>query len=155
MIIAGIDPGKGGALAIDFGDRVETFDVPTGKVNGKDRPLWTEWNTSWSMALAFAEPQLIVIENVGAMTKQGVTSMFNFGRVLGFVHAIAAASGTRIEFVTPAVWKPKLGLANSGKDASREKFRSLWPQDAPQVARVKDDGRAEAALLAHYGRKFL
>lgn len=155
MTIAGIDPGKGGALAIVAGDYVECFDVPIGKVKGKDRPLWSEWGRTWSTALAFAEPDLIVIENVGSMPKQGVTSMFNFGRVLGFVHAIAAASGARIEFVTPAVWKPKLGLANSGKDASREFFRTLWPKHAHQVARVKDDGRAEAALLAHYGRKFL
>ena len=49
----------------------------------------------------------------------------------------------------------KLGLLNSGKDASREKFRTLWPKHADLVARVKDDGRAEAALLAEYGRKYL
>ncbi len=155
MIIAGIDPGKGGALAIEYLDAVQFFDVPTGKVNGKSRPLWTEWGTSWGSALEFAAPDLIVIENVGSMPKQGVTSMFNFGRVLGFIHALAVASGARVEFVTPAVWKPKMGLANSGKDASRERFRTLWPKHADQVARVKDDGRAEAALLAHYGRKFL
>jgi crossover junction endodeoxyribonuclease RuvC len=96
-----------------------------------------------------------VIERVAAMPGQGVTSMFSFGQSLGFVHAISCLSGARVEFVTPSVWKGKMGLLNSGKDASREKFRTLWPKHAALVSRVKDDGRAEAALLAEYGRKYL
>lgn len=155
MIVAGIDPGKTGALAIVYDDAVQVWDVPRDKVKGKDQPLWTQWHSEWSSALEFAQPDLIVIESVGPMPKQGVTSMFNFGRSLGFIHAIAAGSGARVEFVTPNVWKGKLGLLNSGKDASREKFRTMWPRHFWDVNRVKDDGRAEAALLAHYGRKYL
>ena len=156
LTIAGIDPGKSGALSIVYPDgAVQCFDVPTDKIKGKDRALYTAWAISWASALEFAAPDLIVIEHVASMPKQGVASTFNFGRSLGFVHAIACASKARVEFVTPSVWKGKLGLLNSGKDASREKFRSLWPKYADLVARVKDDGRAEAALMAYYGRKFL
>ena len=81
--------------------------------------------------------------------------MFSFGRTLGFAHAIASASKARVEFVTPTVWKGKLGLLNSNKGASRELARTLYPRGACHFTRVKDDGRAEATLLAHYGRKFL
>ena len=156
MIIAGIDPGKTGALAIVYADdAVQVWDVPRDKIKGKDKPLWTVWGQDWGSALEFARPDLIVIESVAAMPGQGVTSMFSFGRSLGFIHALAVASGARIEFTTPSVWKAKLGLLNSGKGASREKFRALFPRYSCHVARVKDDGRAEAALLAYYGRKFL
>ena len=156
MIIAGIDPGKSGAMAIVYPDNVvHFFDVPTVKLKGKDKPAWKEWDRTWRSALDFAGVDMIVIESVSAMPRQGVTSMFNFGRSLGFIHAIAASTGAVIEFVTPAVWKTKMGLLNSSKNASREVAGTLLPSAVPNLTRVKDDGRAEAALLALYGRKYL
>lgn len=156
MIIVGIDPGKSGAMAILYPDNaVQFFDVPRIKLKGKDVPAWSAWDREWRGALDFAGPDLVVIELVSARPGQGVTSMFTFGRTLGFAHAIAVASGASVQHVTPSVWKGKLGLLNSGKGASREKTVSLFPDASSSVARVKDDGRAEAALLAYYGRKYL
>lgn len=156
MIVAGIDPGKTGALAIIHVDNtVQFFDVPTITLRGKPKPAWQEWSRLWSAALDFAGVDLIVLEEVAARPGQGVTSMFTFGRTLGFAHAIAVASGAAIQPVTPAVWKGKLGLLNSSKGASRERCVNLYPSTASELARVKDDGRAEAALIAHYGKKFL
>ena len=155
MIVAGIDPGKTGALAITYPDgSVQVFDVPTVKLRGKEAPAWHAWLQIWSEAFLFGV-DLIVIEDVSARPGQGVTSMFTFGRTLGFVHAIAVASGASIQFVTPSVWKGKMGLLNSGKGASREKACALYPKAHDLLGRVKDDGRAEAILLAHFGRKFL
>jgi crossover junction endodeoxyribonuclease RuvC len=160
MVIAGIDPGKTGALGISYPDGLhEFFDVPCVKMP-KDTPAWSAWHTEWSNALEFACVDLIMIELVTAGQngiKQGVQSMFNFGGTLRFAHAIALGvrPRPRIEFVTPAVWKGKLGLLNSSKGASREKCRTIYPSTAPSLARVKDDGRAEAALIAHYGRVHL
>lgn len=172
MIIAGIDPGKTGALAITFPDgAVQFFDVPLietktpSKSNKsgytiKTAPAWTEWQESWSNALEFAGVDLAIIELVTAGQNgipQGVQSMFNFGGTLRFAHAIVLGlrPRPRLEFVTPAIWKPKLGLLNAGKGASREKCRTLYPRATPMLTREKDDGRAEATLLAHYGRKYL
>lgn len=156
MIVAGIDPGKTGALSIlQENNLVACFDVPTIKLKGKDRPAWSEWEKTWTIALAFPPPDMIVIEDIAARPGQGVTSMFSFGRSLGFVHAIAAHARVPLHFVTPAVWKGKLGLLNSDKGASREKARTLFPASERHFTRVKDDGRAEAALLAYYGRKYL
>jgi hypothetical protein len=80
--------------------------------------------------------------------------MFKFGRTLGFAHAIVLGVRPR-----PAVnsrrrhsGKAKLGLLNSSKGASREKAVNLFPSVESRLTRVKDDGRAEALLLAHYGR---
>lgn len=156
MIVAGIDPGKTGALVIAYEDgTIFHFDVPMNKVKGKPKPAWSQWELEWGSALEFHGPELTVIEDISARPGQGVTSMFTFGRTLGYAHALAGRARGRIEFVTPSVWKGKLGLLNSDKAASREKCRTLFPQFGHALARVKDDGRAEAALLAHYGRRFL
>lgn len=157
LVIAGIDPGKTGALAILYpGGSAEFFDVPRVKLKGKDKPAWTDWALQWRVALDLAAPDMVVVEDVAARPGQGVTSMFTFGRALGYAHGlVAAVTSCPVHFVTPSVWKAKLGLLNSGKGASRERCRTLYPATAGDLARVKDDGRAEAALIAHYGRKYL
>jgi crossover junction endodeoxyribonuclease RuvC len=157
-IFAGIDPGKTGALAILYpDDTVEFFDVPRIVMRGKDVPAWAAWQDTWSTALSFAGVDAVVIEDVAARPGQGVSSMFKFGRTLGFAQSIALGIRPRpaVHFTTPAQWKGKLGLLNSGKGASRERAVNLMPSTAARLVRVKDDGRAEAALLAYYGRKFL
>jgi crossover junction endodeoxyribonuclease RuvC len=155
---AGIDPGKTGALAILYPDNsVEFFDVPRVKLRGKDVPAYGEWASIWATALVLAAVDKAVIEDVAARPGQGVSSMFKFGRTLGFAHAIVLGVRPRpaVEFTTPAQWKSKLGLLNSSKGASREKAVNLFPSVESRLLRVKDDGRAEALLLAYYGRKFL
>lgn len=158
MIVAGIDPGKTGALAIIYGPgHVEFFDVPRDKVKGKDVPAWASWSVEWACALELAGVELVLIENVASRPGQGVSSMFKFGRTLGFAHAIALSvrPRPRIDFTTPAQWKTKLGLLNSSKGASREKAVNLYPSAAKDLQRVKDDGRAEALLLAHFGKSLI
>jgi crossover junction endodeoxyribonuclease RuvC len=155
---AGIDPGKTGALAILHPDNsVEFFDVPRVTLRGKDVPAYADWQMIWSTALGLGTVDKAVIEDVAARPGQGVSSMFKFGRTLGFAHAIVLGIRPRpaIEFTTPAQWKSKLGLLNSSKGASREKAVNLFPSVESRLTRVKDDGRAEALLLAYYGRKFL
>jgi crossover junction endodeoxyribonuclease RuvC len=152
MIVAGIDPGKTGALVVLFPDNsVIVNRVPLMKLKGKETPAWSDWWRQWSGI----EPEKIIIEQIGARPTQGVTSMFNFGVSYGFAQAIAVSTRAPIHFVTPSVWKGKLGLLKSDKNASREVARRLMPKIAKDVERVKDDGVAEAALLAWYGRAYL
>lgn len=154
MIVAGIDPGKSGAMVILTGDNAgAAWRVPTVKTP-KEVPAWADWWRTWSAPLAFGI-DLIVIEQVGARPTQGVTSMFNFGQSLGFVKALAMSADAPVHYVTPSVWKGKFGLLNTDKSASREKARTLMPALEAEFRRVKDDGVAEAALLAYYGRKYL
>jgi crossover junction endodeoxyribonuclease RuvC len=156
VIIAGLDPGKTGALVVVYPDNsIMVLRVPLQKLRGKERPAWAGWAVSWMQELAFAAPDMFVIEDVHARPGQGVTSMFNFGLSYGFARGLIAAQQRPMHFVTPSVWKSKMGLLNSNKDASREEARRLLPQLAGDLTRVKDDGVAEAALLALYGRKHL
>jgi crossover junction endodeoxyribonuclease RuvC len=63
-----------------------------------------------------------------------------------------ASSFVPTEYVSPQKWKRHFGLT-SDKDESRRAASRLLPKSAHLWARVKDDGRAEAALLAIYGAR--
>ena len=100
------------------------------------------------------EQCMAVIEKVSAMPGQGVSSMFRFGEGYGALQmAIAGHRHTR-HFVTPATWKKHFKLSRD-KGVSRGLAIQRFPQHAKLFARVKDDGRAEATLLALYGQEIL
>jgi len=90
-----------------------------------------------------------VTERVSAMPKQGISSAFNFGRGLGIVEGVLAASMLPTTFVSPAKWKGAMGLNRDG-EASRVLATRLYPSQAGALRRVKDHNRAEAILLGHY-----
>lgn len=153
--ILGVDPGISGALVTWDGSSIRLLDVPTIKVKvGKslksriDAYALGNWLDLHRNAIRFA-----VIEQVGAMPKQGVTSSFNFGFTTGVLHGALAGNAIPMRTVVPGVWKRAFGLIGQPKDASRQAASRLAPQFSHYWARAKDDGRAEAFLLAIYGGK--
>jgi crossover junction endodeoxyribonuclease RuvC len=68
-----------------------------------------------------------------------------------FDPAVLAAAGVPVTFLTPPAWKRAVGLTLASKDASRSEVIRQWPGHAALFARIKDDGRAEAALIAAAG----
>jgi len=58
--------------------------------------------------------------------------------------------GYEVYYVTPAVWKKHFKLSKN-KGVSRSLACQRFPEAADQFTRVKDDGRAEAGLIALYG----
>ena len=86
------------------------------------------------------------------MPGQGVTSMFTFGRSVGAIDGCLAALCVPVEYVSPAKWKRFFGLSKD-KGLSRRAAIERWPSLAEMLARVSDDGRAEAALIAEWGRR--
>jgi crossover junction endodeoxyribonuclease RuvC len=76
---------------------------------------------------------------------------FAFGRARGVIEGVLAACGLPCKFITPACWKRAVGLTLASKDAARSEAIRRWPGHAALFARVKDDGRAEAALIAIAG----
>ncbi len=81
------------------------------------------------------------------MPKQGVASTFAFGKAYGVILGVTATIGYRTVHVRPNIWKKTMGL-NADKGRSRRMACDRWPLTADVFARVRDDGRAEAALLA-------
>jgi crossover junction endodeoxyribonuclease RuvC len=95
-------------------------------------------------------PDLVIIERVGAMPKQGVSSTFRFGKSYGVAIGVVAALKIPVHFVAAGVWKRHFNLP-ADKEAARARALQLWPGRAELFSRRRDHNRAEAALLARYG----
>lgn len=154
MIYIGIDPGLSGAVGVIYADGAgHVFDTPVCLVDTKRKYL------VGAMALLlkpYAEHDEVfaVLENVHSMPKQGVASSFSFGEGKGMWEGILGAFNIPFDLVSPQRWKKEM-LADQGKEksAARYKAMQLFPSIATQFARVKDDGRAEALLMAEYGKR--
>ena len=149
MLIYGIDPGFTGAIALYWpgADTIEVHDMPVMK-NPKGKTIINPHGVLDILANEGGK-SLAVIEQVGAMPGQGVSSMFRFGQGLGVVEACAAASKLPLKYVTPATWKKRFNLSRD-KGVSRGLAMQRFPDQAQIFSRAKDDGRAEAVLIALY-----
>jgi crossover junction endodeoxyribonuclease RuvC len=153
MKFMGIDPGAFGAIAILDKDSRElvVIDMPTIKVKRGPRVV----NQVDAHMLADAlrghvtADTSALIEKVHAMPGQGVSSMFSFGRAAGIVEGVLAGLSVPFQLIPPATWTKSMRTFG-GKDGSRQRAQELFPDYAHLFARKKDDGRAEAALLACY-----
>jgi hypothetical protein len=54
----------------------------------------------------------------------------------------------RIRYVAPSKWKRDLGTHRTTRALPDRRAIELWPNHAAKFSRAKDDGRAEAALIA-------
>ena len=149
-MIIGIDPGNTGAIAFltdDFAF-IGVHDMPL-MANGKKQQVnAVELSKVIAMPL---EDTHIIIEKVGAMPGQGVSSMFNFGMGYGVIQGVAAAMRIPYTLCTPQQWKKAAGLIGKDKDNARTLAQQLYPEAS--LARKKDIGRADAILIARYGKK--
>lgn len=84
--------------------------------------------------------------------KQGMQGMFNFGRRYGAVLAVLDVLAIHRDTAEPSVWKRAVGVS-SDKGTSLAAARSLWPDAAHLLTRVKDEARAKAALIARHGMR--
>lgn len=108
---------------------------------------------AWLVKLCLLESKNLtaVIEKVSAAPKQGVSSMFRFGEGYGGLQGVLAALEVKTYLIPPSVWKNGLaGLQSASKADSLTLARGLFKSHASLFARQKDNGRAEAALIAYY-----
>jgi crossover junction endodeoxyribonuclease RuvC len=80
----------------------------------------------------------------------GRTSAYNFGQGVGVIKGVLATMNISYTLVTPQKWKKYFDLSRD-KDESRLYAARLWPTSADKFKRKRDDGRAEALLIAKYG----
>ncbi len=151
----GIDPGLTGAVAI-LPDGL-LFDTPIAEVRRGKRTKRVYLETQMAAILRpYAGGQTYAfLEAVHAMPEQGVASMFGFGEGFGSWKGILAALEIPVTMVTPQAWKKALmpGMGRE-KDAARVRALQLYPQLAPLLKLKRDIGRADALLIAEYGRRF-
>ena len=149
MIALGIDPGFGGAIAELHADgTLYVHDMPI--VPGAKGKPELSMRAVYDLLDTGGERAIVWLEKVGARPGQGVSSMFRFGQQLGALEMAVAAHGHELRYVTPAMWKKHFGLS-ADKGAARGMAMQRDPANAKLYQRVRDDGRAEAALIAIYG----
>jgi crossover junction endodeoxyribonuclease RuvC len=119
----------------------------SGERASVNAPLLAELLAQW-------HAREVVCEFVSARPKEGAVGAFSFGRSRGVIEGACGALGLPIRFITPPGWKRLVGLPAArerAKDAARSEAIRRWPDKAGLFARVRDDGRAEAALIAAAG----
>lgn len=157
MRVLGIDPGSTGALAfLTITDglpvALECLDIPTQMIGRRTHldaySLAREIDARLTVS---GQPLAAAIIEQGAVRPQnGRVGAATFWMGIGIVRGILAANFIPIETVTPAGWKQALRVTGD-KDASRVRASAIFPRWSDQWSRAKDDGRAEAALIALHG----
>lgn len=151
--IIGIDPGVSGAIVMvsaTAGDRpwLLAEDMPTIEIRGRRHIDCHKLERLLRVGFPY-KPDMVVLEHVQGVQGAGATSAFSFGRSFGVVEGIVAALGFPLTLVRPQLWTKDLALSRD-KGARRLVASNLWPESAHLFGRVKDDGRADAALLCHW-----
>lgn len=157
MLICGIDVGLQGAVAFMLdGELVNVEDLPhVDVVHGKSSRKELSPELFHDRLLdAERRIDLAVLEDVNAFN-MGRTSAYRFGFGAGLIRGVLAASGIRTKTVAPSKWKRDMGLpTGADKSLSRAAAIRLFPMRSSFFGRVRDDGRADAALLCEWARRF-
>jgi crossover junction endodeoxyribonuclease RuvC len=151
MSVLGIDTGTKGALAllashgglIDIADMPVLADGPKGRPS-VNAPVLAALIQRWSADRAF-------VEFVGARPGEGAVGAFAFGRSRGVVERVLGVCGVPAKHISAASWKRAVGLTLAPKHAARSEAIRRWPHRADLFSRAKEDGRADAALIAVAG----
>lgn len=158
MNIIGIDPGLTGAIAIIQDGEIYVHDMPTLAytiANGKTRK---EMDIARFSNIVRQVPAAnAYVEALNGRPGRGATE-FRIGENYGMIKASLALNGKPYNLVSPQAWKSHYGLkklkgmtSTEFKTLSRKKAMEKFPDRARLFSRKKDDGRAEAALIALYG----
>ncbi|HEX6992409.1 MAG TPA: hypothetical protein VF151_11005 [Gemmatimonadales bacterium] len=169
MIVIGIDPGLTGAIAcLDHHGEVRLIaDIPvmqraSGKAAIKNQvspagllevlQICRQDDGAIQLMVLIEKAQPMPGMIKGNPKAQRSATTFSLGLSAGLIEGVIAAAGYPHELVHPATWKAKL-KPGKDKEAARAMAIRLYPGAAGQLGRVKDHNRAEALLLAHYGRQ--
>lgn len=147
MIVAGIDPGVSGAVAIIGPDELGVVDLPVA--DGRVDPV--------ALGEILRGTDRVAIEDNKANGRNGSLANFSMGLSIGLCTATVQMLGIPLYRVRPVDWQRALGLAtvatSERKDASRARARELFPSTTAQLKRKADHNRAEALLIMEWARR--
>ena len=135
----GVDPGKKGAIAL--------LDSEAMVVTVWDMPDTTAVLHDCVAALPVVKSAMLEKPFYPQMI--GVTNATKIAMAYGILIGAFAWRDVPVTEVPPKKWKAAMDLSSS-KSASREKAALMFPDQSDLFKRAKDDGRAEAVLLAVY-----
>ena len=150
MKICGIDPGLNGGIAFIAGDFITADRVPVLNITkGKSTKRFLD---AWAIMRMIddQEPDHVFIEKQQAMPKQGLSSTFATGFGYGIYIGLLVAARVSYTEISPIKWKKDLQVP-SDKDAARKRASEILPAASQLWQLKRDDGLAEAALIAYWG----
>jgi len=179
QLFIGIDPGKDGAIAFlpDTSKIVPwVLDIPTEKEvkkstvkdpknpGKKKRKTSTRRFYDYHMINRLFDPIIdrvhdgdgpvhVALERQQPRASDSGVTAFSVGVGFGMWHLFFTSFNIPWEEPLPSVWKRKMGLLKTDKDASRRKAKQLFPKAAQFFELVGDHNRAEAVLLAESVRR--
>jgi crossover junction endodeoxyribonuclease RuvC len=158
MIVVGIDPGLTGAVGILYSNGPVVWDMHTIRV-GKRHHVDAHGLAEELRCIADAADARVFVEAQSTRPGLAAQSVLRTGEGYGIVLGVLAALGLSCQLVLPQSWRPAMcgPRRNDGhdKDTSRQVAMRLFPALAGELHRVKDHGRAEALLIAEYGRRMM
>lgn len=164
MIIAGIDPGlSGGVALLDTGGPAgcQVWDMPAHALTRGGKKKREIDPHRFAALIGDNRVEHAFIEQAWAMPAkgphaqgkgQGASSAFATGKGYGVLIGALAALRVPYTIVSSMKWKRALAVP-AAKDGARSRASQLLPNAEHQWQLVKHDGRAEAALLALYGSR--
>jgi len=148
----GVDPGASGAIVLlEDGKPIEWEMMPTMKIGTTTRVNAVALAAIIRSYMKQDEPLIAFVEQVHAMPKQGVSSMFSFGHSCGVIAGVLGAFEIPVTYVTPQMWKMRAHLTNKDKDAARSLAIQMWPHWRELDKKGQGQALADAALIARYG----
>lgn len=154
----GIDPGVNGGIAI-----IQNTDGNPEIVLAIRMPTMGKNVDFGEVASLFRyldyETSIAYVEDVHAMPKQGVVSMFKFGFVTGGIHGVISALDIPLMVVRSSVWKNAVlrGLDKKDKQSSVVLCRRMFPDVsllATKASNVPHTGIADAICIAYYALRY-
>ncbi|XP_061341066.1 Holliday junction resolvase MOC1, chloroplastic-like [Gastrolobium bilobum] len=160
--VLGVDPDVSGAVAIlkTHGSvcSAQVLDSPHVQILvGKRTRRRLDAKSVVQMVRSFDAPvgTTVYIEQSLPYPQDGKQGWWSGGFGYGLWIGILVASGFCVVPVPSATWKAKFELTGSktAKDDSRRVASTLFPSLSSLLSRKKDHGRAEALLIAAYGKE--
>ena len=159
-ILIAVDPGLTGAIA--------SYDTKRGRLDVMAMPTYLQAKGKAAKRVTLDENELVAlittlhglgathlfIEEVQGLPKQSASAAFNFGYGYAVIITTARVLGMVVERVRPERWKAALRVPKD-KNAARARASEMIPTHKHLWPLVKDDGKAEAALIAIYGEQRL
>lgn len=151
MRVIAFDPGRISSFAIFDPSTPDQIEIGEVDLVGSGRLLRP---CSLGIRPLIDTCDVAIVEEVGAMPKQGVSSVFTFGLALGTLLGAVGAAGKPLEMVRPQEWKKVARLNGKEKEEAKTLARmfakEIWPQHAALFNVKKNHGLAEAALMTRW-----
>lgn len=153
-VICGIDPGLSGAITFIQNGTATVHDMPIFEVKkGNKRKRYLNLK---ELALYFrtTKPSIVFCEQQQPYPGQGAVSNYTTGANFMAILAILETLDIPYELIHPQKWQKHFSIRKDTKGMSCKIAEQLFPElgfRGPRGAAL--DGRADATLIAEYGRR--